>query len=149
LLRRRGGAWRFGIATLRPQALGTVVQVVALGLGIMALLTLTLTRTDLLRTWERSLPPGAPNRFIVNIQPDQVDPIKQFFATNGVPSPGLYPMVRGRLVAINERKVSEDTYQDDRARRLVNREFNLSWATRLQTGNRIVAGQWWNAAVNG
>ncbi|HKA42628.1 MAG TPA: FtsX-like permease family protein [Burkholderiales bacterium] len=146
LLRRRGGAWRFGIAGLRRQTLGTMVQVVALGLGIMALLTLTLIRTDLLHTWQRSLPPEAPNRFIINVQPDQVEPIRQFFAANGIPSLQLYPMVRGRLIRINERAVSEDTYQDDRARRLVNREFNLSWATRMQTGNRIVAGRWWEAA---
>ena len=149
VLRRRGGAWRFGVASLRRQTLGTVMQVVALGLGIMALLTLTLIRTDLLRTWERSLPPGAPNRFIVNVQPDQVDPIKRFFAANGVPSLQLYPMVRGRLVRINERSVSEDAYQDDRARRLVNREFNLSWASRMQPGNRIVAGRWWNEDKDG
>src|SRR5262249_29661582 len=92
------------------------------------------------------LPPEAPNRFIINVQPDQVEPIRQFFAANGIPSLQLYPMVRGRLIRINERAVSEDTYQDDRARRLVNREFNLSWATRMQTGNRLVAGRWWEAA---
>jgi putative ABC transport system permease protein len=149
LLRGQGGAWRFGIAGLRRRTLGTIVQVVALGLGIMALLTLTLIRSELLRTWHASLPPGAPNRFIINIQPDQVDAIKRFFAAHGVASLELYPMVRGRLVRINERAVSEDGYADDRARRLVNREFNLTWAARMRPDNRIVAGRWWNGDKDG
>jgi putative ABC transport system permease protein len=149
LLGRRGGAWRFGLAGLRGRTLGTIVQVVALGLGIMAILTLTLIRSDLLRTWQASLPPGAPNRFIVNIQPDQVEALKRFFATHGISSLELYPMVRGRLVRINERNVSGDGYADERARRLVTREFNLTWTARMQRDNRIVAGRWWNEQGEG
>ena len=138
-----GVTWRFGVAGLRRQRLGTVIQVVALALGIMALLTLTLIRTGLLRNWQQSLPPGAPNRFVINIQPEQVEPIRAFFAASGIVAPDLYPMVRGRLVMINERRVAEDDFTEDRARRLVNREFNLSWAADLAQGNRVVAGSWW------
>src|SRR5262249_352042 len=112
--------------------------------GIMALLTLTLIRTGLLRTWQQSLPPGAPNRFIINIQPDQVAPMRAFFLANGITAPELHPMVRGRLVATHERRGAEGSHTEDRARRLVNREFNLSWAERLQKGNQVVAGRWWS-----
>src|SRR6185295_6566835 len=118
LARGPGVAWRFGVAGLRRQRLGTVIQVVALALGIMALLTLTLIRTGLLRNWQQGLPPGAPNRFIVNIQPDQVEALRAFVAANGIGTPDLYPMVRGRLVKINSRPVSEDEFAEDRARRL-------------------------------
>ncbi|MCC7484906.1 MAG: FtsX-like permease family protein [Burkholderiales bacterium] len=144
-VRGRGAAWRFGLAGLHRQRLGTVVQVVALGLGMMALLALTLVRADLLRSWRASLPPGAPNRFVINIAPDQVEPMRAFFAERGLAPPELYPMVRGRLTGIGERAVSEEDYTDERARRLVNREFNLSWAKRLRGDNRIVAGRWWEA----
>jgi putative ABC transport system permease protein len=58
-------------------------------------------------------------------------------------------MVRGRLVRINERAVSADSYEEDRARRLVNREFNLSWGARMQPDNRVVAGRWWEAGARG
>jgi putative ABC transport system permease protein len=143
LARGPGVAWRFGVAGLRRQRLGTVIQVVALALGIMALLTLTLIRTGLVRNWQQSLPPGAPNRFVINIQPDQVEPMREFFAASGIAAPDLYPMVRGRLTGINERRVSEEDYADDRARRLVNREFNLSWAASLPKGNQVAAGRWW------
>lgn len=147
VLRGQGASWRFGVASLQRRQLGTILQVVALGLGIMALLTLTLIRSDLLRTWRDSLPPHAPNRFIVNIQPDQVEPIGRFFAGRGMASPQLFPMVRGRLVRIGGRSVSAEDYTDDRARRLITREFNLSWAKRMQADNRIVAGSWWDGAA--
>ena len=142
-LRNRGISWRFGIANLRRRPLGTIVQVIALGLGLMALLTLTLIRNDLLRAWQASLPPDAPNRFLVNIQDDQVAPLKRFFAERKVAEPLMYPMIRGRLIKVNERNVSGADYTDERARRQIEREFNLSWAANLPKDNRITAGQWW------
>ncbi|HUF80346.1 MAG TPA: FtsX-like permease family protein, partial [Burkholderiales bacterium] len=142
-LRARGVSWRFGIASLQRRTLGTLLQVVALGLGIMALLTLTLIRGDLLRTWRESLPPDAPNRFIINIQHDQVADIQAFFNARNLPSPQIFPMVRGRLVKIGERAVAAGDYAEDRSRRLVSREFNLSWTARLPGDNRLVAGRWW------
>jgi len=145
-LRAHGVSWRFGVANLRRRTLGTILQVVALALGIMALLTLTLVRADLLRTWRESLPRDAPNRFIINIQPDQVAAIGRFFSERGMAVPELFPMVRGRLVEISGRKVTADDYADERARRLITREFNLSWATRPQADNRVVAGRWWDRA---
>jgi len=142
-LRSRGISWRFGVASLQRRTFGTILQIVALGLGIMALLTLTLVHTDLLNTWRTGLPPDAPNRFLINLQRDQVAPIRDFFAGHGLPSPEIFPMVRGRLVRIGERSVAAEDFADDRARRLVTREFNLSWAPRMRADNRIVAGRFW------
>jgi putative ABC transport system permease protein len=142
-LRGGGVAWRFGIANLRRHTFGSIVQVVALGIGIMALLTLTLIRGDLLKAWQTSLPPHAPNRFIVNIQPDQLKSLAEFLTAHAVARPPIFPMVRGRLVQINERRVSSADYEDDRARRLIDREFNLSWSDTMQADNAIVSGRWW------
>jgi putative ABC transport system permease protein len=145
-LRGRGISWRFGVTNLRRRTLGTILQVVALAMGIMALLTLTVIHNDLLRTWRESLPRNAPNRFIINIQPDQVAAIGHFFSERQMAAPELFPMVRGRLIGIGERSVKADDYDDERARRLITREFNLSWAERLQADNRVVAGLWWDRA---
>jgi len=147
LVSRLGGAgvsWRFGIANLRRRPLASVLQVVALGIGVMALLTLTIIRSELLDLWQRSLPPDAPNRFIVNVQKDQIPALEKFFAGRGIAMPELHPMVRARLIGINDRNVAPADYSDDRARRLVDREFNLSWATQMQKDNRLLAGEWWN-----
>jgi putative ABC transport system permease protein len=140
---RAGFAWRFGLANLRRRPLGTVTQVVALGVGIMALVLLTLVRADLLASWKKTLPPDAPNRFLVNIQPDQVEAVQAFFRDNGIRPPELFPMIRGRLIALNGRPISSADYADDRAKRLIDREFNLSSAAHKQVDNVIVAGHWW------
>ncbi|MDO8291846.1 MAG: FtsX-like permease family protein [Gallionella sp.] len=121
----------------------SALQVVALGLGGMALLLLTLVRGDLLQSWQGKLPPGTPNRFIVNIQPDQQQAVRDFFARQSVPQPQLLPMVRGRLVAISAAPISGDSYADPRARELVEREFNLSYAEQMPEWNELVSGSWW------
>lgn len=141
---RAGLNWRYGLANLRRRSFGSVIQVVGLGLGLMALTLLTLVRADLLESWQKSLPSNAPNRFLVNIQPDQVQAVHDFFAGHALAPPELHPMVRGRLVEVNGRAVRSKDYVDDRARRLVDREFNLSWARSMQPDNVIVEGRWFN-----
>jgi len=147
--RRVGVAWRFGLANVVRRARGSVAQIVAFGLAIMVLLLLSVVRVDLLNSWRQSLPADAPNHFLINIQSDQLPAIKAFFAGHGLAAPTLHPMVRGRLVAINGREVGPGDYRNPRARRLIDRDFNLSWASQLQTGNRIVAGHWWSGADKG
>ena len=142
-----GFAWRFGLANLARRALGSVIQVVALGAGLLALMLLSLTRGDLLESWKTTVPAGAPNRFLVNIQPDQRELVNEFFRVEGKPAPVLYPMVRARLTAINGVTVNSANYAAERARRLVDREFNLSWSARPQADNEIVKGQWWQAGA--
>lgn len=143
--RRLGQAARFGLANLRRRPLSSITQVVALGVGMMALMLLTMTRADLLDSWQRSLPPDAPNRFLVNVQPDQVDAISGFLRAEGMTPPALYPMVRGRLVEINGKPVSSASYTEDRAKRLIDREFNLSWSSVLPRDNHLVSGRWFTA----
>jgi putative ABC transport system permease protein len=141
----RGGSavsWRYGIASLRRRAGATVWQVVALALGLAALLTLTVIRADLLVAWEGNLPADAPNRFLINIQPDQVAGVEELLAARLGRRPEVYPMVRGRLVGVNSQPVEPSAYADDRARRLVEREFNLGWGEEIPAHNRIVAGRW-------
>lgn len=141
---RVGVSWRFGLANIVRRARTSTVQILGFGLGIMALLLLTLVRGDLLGDWRDSLPDDAPNQFAINIQTEQLPALRAWFQDHGHAAPSLYPMVRGRLLRINEQEVRESDYQDPRAQRLATREFNLSWAERPQPGNQIVAGRWWN-----
>ena len=120
----------------------TVVQVSALAVGLLALVLLVLLRTDLVASWRRASPPDAPNRFVINVMPDQSEAFRQALAAGGVKKYDWYPMIRGRLVAINDRPVSPDDYTEDRARRLVDREFNLSNALERPSHNQVVAGRW-------
>lgn len=144
LRRRTSGmpALRFALAGVVRRRAATITQVCALAIGLMALLLLAMTRTDLIAGWQRTLPPDAPNRFLINIQPDQRAAVADTLAAAGVPDLTLFPMIRGRLVAVNGRPVSSADYTDERARRLVDREFNLSYSERMPSYNTLQAGQW-------
>ena len=145
---RLRGPWRYGLANVSRRAGASIAQVSALGLGLMALLLLTFVRTDLLDRWRNALPADAPNRFIINVQPDQVDPVREFLAGQGVVDPVLYPMIRARLTEVNGAAVSgEDFGEDGRARRLAEREFNLSSADALRDDNEVIAGEFWTGRV--
>jgi putative ABC transport system permease protein len=135
--------WRHAFNNLSRHGRSAAVQVVALSLGGMALLVLTLVRGDLLQGWQNKLPPETPNRFVVNIQPDQVDAIRDFFRQQLLPAPEMQPMVRGRLVEIGGRAINGDDYTDPRARGLVEREFNLSYMSQMPSWNQLVSGNWW------
>ena len=149
LRRRVGTAWRFGLANITRRARGSVMQMVAFGLGIMMLLLISLVRGDLLAEWRDQLPPDAPNYFLINVQPGEADAVKALLAEDGLTAAAFYPMVRGRLVAINDRPVSPDDYADTRAQRLAARDFNLSWSAQPGSDNRIVEGRWWTRDEHG
>ncbi len=140
-----GFGLRHGWASLARHRAANVLNVVALGSGLMALLLLGVTRIELLHTWQQSLPADAPNRFIINIQPEQQAAVAATLAAQGIAAE-LAPMVRARLTAKNGQPVSAaDFPADERAQRLVEREFNLSWRADLPAGNQITAGRWFAA----
>jgi putative ABC transport system permease protein len=119
-----------------------VVQVSALAVGLLALVLLVLLRTDLIDSWRRATPPDAPNRFVINVMPDQEQAFRKMLDDAGVRQYDWYPMIRGRLLAINGRTVNPDDFSEERARRLVDREFNLSHASAQPPHNQVVAGRW-------
>lgn len=138
----RSIALRYGLANLRRHARGNAVQVASLALGLTAVLLMTFTRNDLVDAWRRSAPPDAPNRFLLGVQPDQLAPVRAFFDEHRIAAPDLSPMVRGRLTLVNGRQVAEADFTEERARRLVEREFNLSYFDQPPAHNIVTAGKW-------
>ncbi|HTH43611.1 MAG TPA: FtsX-like permease family protein [Oxalicibacterium sp.] len=136
--------WRFAVTALQRRPGAAVLQVVALALGLMALLLLTVIRGDLVNAWRAATPADAPNRFVINIQPEQKADIEARLKRIGIADAELFPMIRGRLLAINDVPVSGDSYVEDRAKRLVDREFNLSTMHALPPANEITAGHWFD-----
>jgi putative ABC transport system permease protein len=138
-----GIGWRYALASLERRSSASALQITALSIGLMCLLLIAMTRNDLIAGWRKSTPPDAPNQFIIDIQPDQRAAVAQYLSAHGVPDAVLAPMVRGRLIAINGKPVDPDQYKSDDAKRLVDREFNLSYTTSLPDDNRIVGGDWY------
>jgi putative ABC transport system permease protein len=110
--------------------------------GLLALMLLVLLRTDLISAWRAATPADAPNRFIINLQPEQGEAFQAALKAAGVARYDWYPMIRGRLVAINGQPVAPGRYTDERAQRLVEREFNLSHAAQLPAHNLLAGGTW-------
>ena len=125
-----------------------VLQVSALSVGLLALVLLVLLRTDLIDSWRQATPKDAPNRFVINVQPDQSEAFRQRLQGAGVNRYDWFPMIRGRLVAINGKAVKPDDYADDRAQRLLDREFNLSHDADMPPHNQLSAGRWTRNEAN-
>ncbi|WP_070107797.1 ABC transporter permease [Burkholderia plantarii] len=141
-----GLGWRYAIASLHRRGAASALQITALALGLMCLLLISITRDDLVAGWRKSTPPDAPNQFLIDIQPDQRPDVVRYLASQGIDDAPLEPMVRGRLIAIDGRAVNPDSYADANARRLVDREFNLSYTTQLPDDNRVVEGRWFGVS---
>ncbi|HTH60970.1 MAG TPA: FtsX-like permease family protein [Paraburkholderia sp.] len=140
---RAGVGWRYALASLERRPGASALQITALGIGLMCLLLIAMTRNDLVDGWRKSTPPDAPNQFLIDIQPEQRDAVAAYLRTQGIAGVALEPMVRGRLVSINGKPVNPDDYKSEDARRLVDREFNLSYTTQLPADNLIAAGRWY------
>ena len=126
-----------------------VVQISSLAVGLLALVLLVLLRTDLVASWRAATPPDAPNRFVINIQPEQTQDFQAALQRGGVARYDWYPMIRGRLVQVNGRDVAPADYAEERAQRLVDREFNLSNALQAPAHNPITAGRWTPGEADG
>jgi putative ABC transport system permease protein len=151
-LAKFGGArsWAYGLANLDRRRLSTAIQIACLGLGVMTLIAVGFVRTDLFSSWQKSLPPDAPNRFLINVQQDQINAIQALLPkTADGKTATFYPMVRGRLVSVNGTPVTAKDYVDEAAKRLVDREFNLSSSPVLPAANKIIAGEYFSDSEAG
>jgi putative ABC transport system permease protein len=119
-----------------------VLQVAAMAIGLMALWVLILLRTDLIDSWRSATPPDAPNRFVINIQPDQAVAYRAALKAGGVHDDDWFPMIRGRLITIDDEPVGKKYAPESDASRMIQRELNLSHSLELPTQNRIVSGRW-------
>jgi putative ABC transport system permease protein len=127
---------RFGLSTM---------QMIGFSMGLMVLMLLALIRGDLIRNWQASLPIDAPNRFVINIQPTQIETVQQFFERQNIKNGSVFPMIRARLISKNGNDISATQWQSERAKHLAEREFNLSWAAQMQSDNKLLSGRWWTS----
>lgn len=133
---------RLTIRSLTAQPVATMTQVSALAIGLLALLLLFLLRTDLITSWQQVTPKDSPDRFVINILPEQAQAFEQTLHEAGINKYDWYPMILGRVMSINDKPVQLDDYDNDRSRRLVDREFSLSFMPSAPEYNEIIEGTW-------
>ncbi len=147
LARGVGASWRWGLNRVWRRPWLAVGQILTFGLVLLAMAMIALLRSDLLDTWRAQLPAQAPNYFVINILPDQVSGFRAFLDDHRIASAHVYPVVRGRLAAVNGVALAERAQRngDEDLRR----ELNLSWSESLPPDNRVVAGRWWRPEDRG
>lgn len=139
-------AWQW-LALMR-QSRRSLLLVVVFAMGLFTLLLLTALRTDLINRWQASVPVDAPNYFLINIQANERAKLEQFFQQNQLQTT-LYPMIRGRLVEINQKPVSSENYPKAEAKRMLEREFNLSSFANFPDSNTLLEGKWFDTQTQG
>ncbi len=148
----RGGvgvAWRYGLANVSRRGGASVVQIVAFGLGLMVLLLLAVVRGDLLSSWRASLGDRVPNNFLINIRPQDRQPLERWLGAHGIADAPMYPVIRARITRINSRAIGTLHFASARGRAFAEREQNLTWSAALMPDNQLVAGTWWTRADDG
>jgi len=134
---------RRALESLRRRPASVSLQIAAFSVGLLAILLLTLVRNDVLGTWERQIPDDAPNFFLVNIQPEEVQSVQQFLDSRGIENNAVYPMIRARLESINGTPLDEYDFDDRHAERFADRDHNLSYLAEQRDDNEIIEGEWW------
>jgi len=137
---RASGAWRFGLAGLSRRRGASIVQVTALGLGLMALLLLMVVRGELIGQWRDSLPADTPDHFMVNIQPDQYDRVRATLTDLGARKLQIRPMANAQLTEISGERPPEGGFTG---------QVNLSWIESVPPANEVVEGEFWDAGARG
>lgn len=141
--RRASIATRFGLGHLVRHREASLAQIVAFGVILTLMLTIYLVHGELIEDWQKQLPADAPNHFIVNLPPAETHAFAGFLAEHGITPGEIYPMVRGRITAINGRPIAEVLGEDYAQRHnSVRRELNLTWSETLPEANRVARGEW-------
>lgn len=135
--------WRNGLQHIVRYPNIATIQLMALSLGLMIVITIFLVRTDLIEQWQNKLPANTPNHFIINIQSYELNGVRDFFTQNKLQSENFYPMSRGRIITLNNQDITEAISEQARNDESLRRELNLSWTDKLPENNKIIDGRWW------
>lgn len=135
--------WRLGLGQLLRHPLAAAGQALAFGLILLAMALIALLRGELLDTWQSQLPDDAPNHFVLNVLPADRDAFAERIERLSDHSAPLYPVVPGRLVAINGEPVRQLVSKESQGERAIRRDLSLTWAAELPSDNHLTAGHWW------
>jgi len=134
-----------GLRELWRQPQASTLQILALSIGMTAMLLVTSVRGELITAWQSKLPANAPNQFALGIDAHDTAEFRQTLADAGINIDALYPVIRGRLTAINgEPVVTAVTKDKEPNLEALNRELNLTISDTLPLGNELLEGEWAN-----
>jgi len=120
----------------------TMLHLLAFSSTVFVIALVVIIRTELMTKWQQSLGEDAPNHFMVNIAASEAPQIDQFLSKHQIKSTETYPMVRGRVIQINQQDIKDVLSEKALLHNSLNRELNMTWTAALPKGNKIVSGEW-------
>ncbi|MEH8019005.1 FtsX-like permease family protein [Rheinheimera muenzenbergensis] len=140
----QSSARRLALANLRRRIWANSFQLITFSLAIFLALLLYFLRAELIEQWQRQIPDGAPNQFLVNISAAQRDSLDNFAREHQLTLGQYYPVVRGRLTSINDEQLLQEASKEDRSEQRVGvgRELNLTWLADMPANNQLLSGSW-------
>lgn len=141
-----GSMWRLALAGLRRRYKENVPQVTVFAFAIMLLQILLLVRTALIQEWHAQMPEDTPNFFLMNVKDEEIDAVSRFIRDNGKLADQLYPLISGRVAAVNG--VPANEYADSLPTHLPGPRLTstrqLTWMDELPERNHVMDGKWWS-----
>lgn len=144
-LHRFSVTWRFGLQGFVRNPTACISQILAFSVTLAAMSLSFSVRDDLIQHWRQQLPEKAPNHFVLNIIPERLSAFERDLQKDGVISSRFYPIVRGRLVEINDEAVQTRVSKESRGEAATQRDLSLTWAQTLPEDNVITEGESWRS----
>ena len=119
------------------------IQVIAVAMTFFSLALVATIRDDLVTSWQSKVPDDAPNMFAINLLEKDTQAFQTLLNTNNINHSPLYPIIRGRLSAVNELPINEYASDDSgRYDESLERDLALTWSGELPENNKILDGEW-------
>lgn len=142
------GIWQVGLIQVVRSPERLAMQVTAYSLVFMPLFILLFLYHGILAHWTTDLPKNAPNYFLFNIGTTDVSTLRQFFNRHQIKIEDIYPMVKARLVSLNNHPILTAVPINARLHNVLHRDLNLSAMRKYPSDNRVIAGHPWTDADN-
>ena len=141
--------WRLGLQGLLRNNRASTSQILAFSITLVAMLLSFNVRNDIINDWQQQLPKDAPNHFALNIFPNQAQDFKAELKQQHITGSEFYPVVKGRLTAINDTTVQKRASKDSQGDNAIHRDLSLTWAADIPNENKLQVGEWWTDTLPG
>jgi putative ABC transport system permease protein len=142
---RRAQVPRLALSNLTRPGTPAVNVVVALGLGLTLLATVTLTQASVEAQVAGQIPERAPTFFFIDVNKGQYPAFRKL--VTGFPTATEFnatPMLRGRIVKVAG-VPSAQVPVEGNARGLLNGDRGVTYAATPPNGTKLTEGEWWPA----
>ena len=143
---------RQGVNSLYRPGNQTKVILLAVGLGAFFIIAVQLLQANLLNEFNFAFNSNAEDMYLIDIQKDQRDSLSSLIESQTGTKPALVPVMRMRIVQINNETISQDAPGQPENRRsgprrergMLDREYTVTFSRSLDGSGALVAGQFWD-----